>query len=54
MNPTESKIMSSLQDISFKLGEFSAMAKMMEESLHTCKLSIYKHPWPLQEDCKAC
>ena len=50
----DAKFATMMNDIHFKMGEFAAHAKMMEESLHTCKLGHYRHPWPLDEHCKAC
>ena len=50
----ETNIHQMLQDLSFKLGRFSAQADMMIDDMHSCDQSHLKHPWPPQEGCKAC
>ena len=50
----DAKFATMMNDISFKLGEMSAISKMFEENWHTCELKAYRHPWPLDPNCKAC
>jgi hypothetical protein len=43
-----------LQDLSYRMGRFSAQADIMADQMHTCKCSYLKHPWPPEEGCLGC